>query len=546
MIDWRGLCLQKNVNRKKVRRSYDGSYKTRAKNTGYGDDRDRERALREVEERRRKRTERIKKADMRREKRQRFAQGKNLIYIVFLLFIIYFIGYGIVFMSRGSIPFDTIQYGTIDEPKTVKGIIVRDETVYKSTAGGAVIYNVSDKEKVKNGAEICSVRNEEAVKNLENDLNDINERIFTMQKNREELSLFYEDIKKVNSQIKDIVDETAYNFSTFNIDAVNNFKQSVQKKIETRNQMLLSENRGSLTESVEKRQEYENEISKNILKISASSGGIVSYYTDGLEETINISRLDNITKEETSMETDTFDIKTYVSQNDRVFKIVNSNNWYIAAYIPNNYIEEWKEGDSVVIYTDNDKTDGKVYANIYKLVSEEEESYVVLEITKDLIDYIDRRSINFEISRSEVGLKIPVSAVVSKTTLKIPKKYVKDGYIIKITENGKESLLIENSGGDEEGKYIYTPENKSILKLGDEIQNPDSIEDIYEVKEVINTQGVYIINSGIAEFKTLNTDDVIENSTHIIIKPENNPQIRLYDRILTDTTDIKEEDKIYD
>jgi len=555
MIDRRGLILQRN-GRNVTRGSRNSSNIQKKRNLRVSErnvrkvrsvnyDEDRKRSLREVEERRKIRAERIKKDNARREKRQRLTQGKSLIYIVFIFICIYFIGYGFVFMSRESIPFDTIQYGSIDEPKTVKGIIIRDETIYKSTADGAVIFNVSDKEKVKGGTEVCSVRDEKAVKSLEDNLTDINKSIFTMQENRSELSLFYEDVKKINSQIKDIVDANIYNFSVFNIDAVNDFKAAVQKKIDTRNQMLLSENRGSLTELVEKKKEQEDAISKSILTLSAKNGGIVSYYTDGLEESINIGKLDAITKEQTNMETETYDLKTFVSANDRVFKIVNSNEWYIAAYIPNSYIEDWKEDDSVVIYTDNDKTNGEISAVVHKLVNNSDESYVVLKITKYLLDYIDTRSINFEISRSEKGLKIPLSSIATKTILKIPKQYVKDDSVIKVSADGKENIIIENSGGDKDGAFIYTPENDNVLKLGDKVQNPEVTDDVYEIKEVINIQGIYIINSGIAEFKTLNTEESAQNSTHIIIKPENNPQIRLYDRILTDTSNVQEDDMIY-
>ena len=31
----------------------------------------------------------------------------------------------------------------------------------------------------------------------------------------------------------------------------------------------------------------------------------------------------------------------------------------------------------------------------------------------------------------------------------------------------------------------------------------------------------------------------------MIINPENNPKIRLYDRVLTDTSNVKEEEMIY-
>ncbi len=548
MIDWRGFILQKTNNRrntrKKVSNTRKSNLKAPKKKVRYSNG-DSKPSLNEVEERRRQRAERIKKLNARYEKRQKFTQGKFLISVAFLFIIVYFIGYGLVFMSRDSIPFDTIQYGSIDEPKSVKGIVVRDETVYKSTAAGAVVYDVSDKEKVRNGTVVCNIRDEDTVKSLEADLDDINKRIFTMQENRDELSLFYDDVKILNSQIKDIVDETIYNFSVLNIGVVNDFKSSVQKKIDTRNQLLLSENRGSLTGLIEKKQEQEEAISKNILTMSAKNGGIVSYYIDGLEESININSIDKITKEQTTMDTESFDIKTYVSPNDGVFKIVNSNDWYIAAYIPNSYIDGWKLNDSVNIYTDSDKTDGKILAKVYKLDSFEDESYVVLQITKDILNYIDKRSINFEISKSEVGLKIPLSAVVSKTILKVPKEYVKDDYVIKVSENENENIFIENSGSDSEGNFIYTPETDGGLKLGDNVLKPDSIDDIYEIKDVINIQGVYIINSGIAEFKTINTEGFSENSTHIVINPENNPKIRLYDRVLTDTSNVKEEEIIY-
>lgn len=501
----------------------------------------------EVRARRKARAMRIEKADARRETRRKFSQGKYLIYIVFILIIIYFIGYGIMFISRGSVVFETVQYGSIDEPNTIRGVIVRDETLYKANATGAVVYSVSDKEKVKNGAEICSVRDENAVKALEDELNDINESIFDMQENRDELSLFYEDVKKINLQIKDIVDENIYKFSMNDASAVSNFKSLVQKKIEARNQMLLSENRGSLTELVQKKKNQEQIISNSVSSISAQSGGVVSYYTDGLEETINVNTLGKITKEQTTMDTENFDIKTNVSPNDRIFKIVNSEEWYVAAYIPNSYIEGWQVNDPVNIYVDTTDDDGKIDATVYKLDAGDDQSYVVLKISKDMLDYIDKRIIDFEVSRSDVGFKIPLTSVVDKTTLKIPKQYVKDDMIIKVNEdNGStETISIENAGGDTDGKYVYTPEKDGIIKLGDVVQNPDSLDDKYTVKEVINTKGVYIVNSGLAQFKTINTDDSSENSTYIIINPEKNPQIRLFDRVLTDTENVEEEQKLY-
>ncbi len=532
-------------SRKKIKSNYRISNKDVRNMRGFISEEERKRSLRESEARSRRRKERLNKMAARKNKKEKLAQGKFLIYLVFVFIIIYFIGYGIMFFSKDSIHFDTIQYGSIDEPKTAKGIIVRDETLYKSTAEGAVIYNVSDKEKVKAGKAICEIRNEENVKELENDLEDINKSILSMQENRNDLSLFYEDVKKINLQIKNVVDNSIYNFSTLNIEALNDFKLALEKKMEARNQMLLSENRGSLSELAQKKKSQEDAISNSILTLSSKNGGIVSYYTDGLEDTINVSNIDSITKEQTIMDTESVDIKNYVTKDEKVFKIVNSSEWYIVAYIPNDYIEEWNVNDDVTIYTENNTSDGQISAKVSKLEKGENESYVRLVITKDILDYIDSRSINFEISHSKIGLKIPSSAVVSKTMLKIPKQYINEDYVIKISGDNKDNIIIENSGSDEEGNFIYTPQKEGVLKLGDKIQNPNSLDDVYEVKDVLNIKGIYIINSGIAEFKTLNVEDAVENNTHIIIKPEKNPKIRLYDRVLTDTENIEAEKMVY-
>ncbi|MDE6182365.1 MAG: hypothetical protein K2F59_04090, partial [Eubacteriales bacterium] len=270
-------------------------------------------------------------------------------FFIFFLIISYF-GFSIYkSLTKKPITYETINYGTIDNQKIAKGVIIRDETVYKAGRDGSLGFYKSGNERIKKGEIVASIKDETALQNTEQELEEINKRILEIQENREELSLFSEDVKKVDLQIQYILENNVYEFAENDMSSIYKIKDNVQKKLDIRNQMLLSETGGSISELANQRSAKEQIINSNTENISIKESGILSYYVDGLEEAFNIDNLDSITKEQTKMQAEKQDellnYKIQVLQGDAVFKIVESNEFYIASYIKTEYLNNWNEGD---------------------------------------------------------------------------------------------------------------------------------------------------------------------------------------------------------
>ncbi len=132
---------------------------------------------------------------------------------IFIFFIvlcfIYIIGSSVNFLTKKIVNYDVLSYGTIDTPKSASALVIRNEKVYNTDKTGVISYNIADNEKVKKGTVVCSVKDEAVVAQMQASLDDINEQIMKIQSERKDISVYSEDIKKYNLQMKDIIDESA-------------------------------------------------------------------------------------------------------------------------------------------------------------------------------------------------------------------------------------------------------------------------------------------------------------------------------------------------
>lgn len=479
-------------------------------------------------------------------KRNRMALG---VYIFIAVLIgVYLTGYTVRFLSRNVVNYDTIAYGSVDTPTSFTGVIIRDEEVYKTPAAGVISYEVTDADRVKKGTTVCTVKDEESLELMEENLDAINESIFKMQQEREDISIYSEDIARANEQIKNLVDNAAFSFAGGDVSSLYELRSNVQKKLDNRNQMLLTENKGALTELVSQREAAQSEIDKNTTTIAANSGGVVSYYTDGLEDTYKVDTMTDLTKEQT-LEGDKSEsgFKNSVKENDSVFKLVKSNMWYIAVYMPNEEITDWEEGDHENLYVkDSTGEDFTLDAVVQSLEDKGVEKLVIMEITKDMESFMNNRSISFETSMPKTGYKVANSAIVEETSLQIPADYVENENTVYKVENGSVSKVeINISGSDTETGVVYITLNLNELNVGDVLRKPDDATAQYTISDTMTIKGIFVMNSGIAEFKKINTTNSISNSTHTVLDVSLNNNIQIYDRVITDTSNIQKQQKVY-
>jgi hypothetical protein len=482
-------------------------------------------------------------------------KNKNAIRISVLMFCLVFtyMACSVVnAITKKTVQYDTIQYGTIDTPNVVQGVIIRDERVYTTPAAGMVEYECSDNEKVKKNTVVCNVMDAEKVAAMEKSLEDINESILKIQSERGDLSIYSEDVKKTNERIKTTVEDAVGDLTKHKLTKLYEFRDNVEAKMDERNQLLLSESKGSdLTNLVTQRKAQLSKIDDSISKVTANDGGIVSYFVDGKEEEYTPAELTKLTKKQTQINASSArsEYKTTVKAGDTLFKIVKSNDWYIAAYISSEQANEWEQGDLIRIYVkdeDGDTHSLVVTVNSITATDSEDEKYVTLKATRDMLDFIGARSVTFETETSFRGYKVPNSAIVEETLMKIPDGYItEDSLVYKVNGDNTEEVSVVVSGGDSENNISYVPVQLGVLNVGDTIKNPESGE-AFTISEVLNTKGIYVVNSGIAEFKTINMDGSNSNSTHTVLDDSKNTNIYIYDRIMTNTENIKKEQKVYE
>ena len=475
-------------------------------------------------------------------KTKKKSSSRKFLYIVFTMVMIYICGYFLSFFTHKKINSTIIEYADSDNPQIFSGTIIRNEKVYTAKHSGFISLNLHNLDIAKKNSIVCSISNKDSIEKLENDLSKINNDILAMQKNRVDISLFQNDIKNANNQIKEIIEKNIYACPQNDFNKINNLIDSVKKNLSLRNQILLTENHGNIKEMDEKKSDIENQIKKNINSIVANQTGIVSYILDGMEQMYTLNKLYSLKPEQLNIKTQTKEIlqNNSVNANDSVFKIIESNEWYIVCYIKNQYIKSIEENDSLTIFVE--KENDFVPLNIYIekiLPKNKNESYLVMKCTKFVHDYLQTRNVQFKLEdTNRHGFKIPVSAIDKKNLFKIPENFVtKKENTYEVTKKNNEHVPIKIYDSDE--NYYFA--ESSALKSKDIIISSDKE---YEISQTKKIRGIYIANTGIAEFKKINFTEQIPTAGFIIIDPKLNPSIKIYDRIITDIEKINDEQKI--
>lgn len=467
--------------------------------------------------------------------------------LVLVLMLVYLGGYIYSYLSRPKIIETLVVFGSVDQTDLFDGIIVRDEEVYRSGYDGVVVYNLNDYDRVKKDGGVCSIQESQAEK-IEEDLTKINKNIISMQEDREEYLLFDDDIKAANSQIKKAADELSFSLSENNVQTLYSMSEKITQTLDVRNQMLFTENRGNTKSLIQERDVIESQLSSAKHPVSSSSSGIVSYLTDGLESILTVDGLDTISMEQTLMKVNYDELKysKEVSSGDPVFKIIKSSDWYIAAYIDKPLTSDWAENASKTIYIKNGDTFDLLDTVIHKIENTGEKTYVVFRSNKKLVDYLDCRNLTFKVEQGVVeGLKIPNSAIVDKTLLKIPKKFVFEengkNSVTKKTADKEETIPVTFTDSDDE--YYYVLHDYNNLRYDDTLVSGG---EYMKITETENIKGVYVTNSGATVFKRIVPGgNYSENATHTILDPSLNKGLKVQDRIVTDAKYIAEKQLVY-
>lgn len=505
---------------------------------------------------RQQRKKRAKNSNLRvvKRKKQTVKTGSILSTICFLVFIIYVSGYVISVLSAPTIPITNVTRGSIDTPRMINGVIVRDERVYRAEDSGTVHFTLSNHDRTRRGMVVATIQNEAEVNAIQESIADLDYRIIRMQETRDNFSIYSDDVRRINRDMRSILDSGMYMRLNGNMANLHATVDNLDRHMTLRNQMLLGEYRGSVMPLVQDRMSYQNRLNQNLSSITSNTSGIISYHVDGFEESLTMDRLRNLTRLEINLriEPDLVPINRGVNAGDAVFRIVASNEWYIVSYIENDMIGHWQPNMFTSIYIQCEQTNSfqEQHVQIVEINRGDRESYVILRSTRGMLDHIDRRNIRFQVTSGVYeGLKIPNTAIVNRSLLRIPIDMVQEEetHVMVRRQEGYAVVpvpIVIKVRNTDEG-YVYVLQDFSVINIGDVLLSPDGTE-LYQISGLENFEGVFIINSGIAQFRRIIIDEnTPSNFSHTVLDPHRNNAIRVHDRIVSDARNIQEGQTIF-
>ncbi len=469
--------------------------------------------------------------------------------VLFAIIFIYILKYTADFVSGNTnISIDTVDYGTIDIPNSFEGIVVRDEYVVTASKAGQPSFNYAQGDKIKKNATVCTVGESETAKSAEDKLQTLDENIIETQKNKIDISKYKDEIDGVEKSISSSIASAQARIALGNYNDVYTMRSAVQTQMDIRTGIWISENSESSDSMAAERKAYENQLTNSLETLSAPESGILVLSSDGNEDKFTPDTIANITEKDIST---SYDIKymsktTNVEAGSPAFKVVRDNNWYICSYIDSSIASEWEVGDTKTIRAIVDKSEISVEFRIDSMTAGEAKTYVVFKTNKNIQDFLSVRTLEFYITDSSYqGLKIPNTAIIEKTFLKIPVGCVSESLsgtsVVKRTDGKDEIVKVDIESMDEE--FAYIRQDFDALKIGDTILNGTGETAVeYKISEVSTQVGVLTANGAYAEFSRIVV--LGQNSQYTIADPSAS-SLKAYDKMIVDASQINEGDEIY-
>ncbi len=435
--------------------------------------------------------------------------------VLFVIILLYIVFVSVHFIRKEHIAIYEVTEKQIYDDNTTTGIAVRKEEVYTADQAGYVGYYNKNSSKVSKGSTIYTI----------DPAGTYNDKL--TESDTAELSS--ENISDIRGKIKSF--HTDFRYDDYS--SVYNFKYSVESSVLA----LVSDTMIA--------QLQDSPGNSGFSLYSANNTGIVTYWTDGLENLDETSVNEDCFIEENHPKT-THKTSDSINVGEAACKIVTDENWNIIIKLDEKQKQKLEDKDTVRIRFMKDNLETTVP---YTLFSADDADYANIALDRYMIRYIDDRYIKLElILNSAEGLKIPVSSVLEKNCYVIPAEYITKG-----GDSGNDVLVYEYTKKDgskgsrniesfayKDDKYVYV--DALLIQPGTNICIPSS-EKRFPVSEIKAIKGVYNVNEGYCQFKHI--EIIYENKEYCIVKKDTEYGLSVYDHIVVNPDIIDEDDIIY-
>ncbi len=274
----------------------------------------------------------------------------------------------------------------------------------------------------------------------------------------------------------------------------------------------------------------------------AAADGIVCYSMDGYEN-FNASLLTDAVFDEKSYGMMRLKTGDKVAPGDPVYRLIDSENWSLYIQLTAKQIVKLDSSSNIRVKF---LKDGVTQNASFTILQNENGTYFGrLDFTSGLIRYLDSRYIDIElVTNNAVGLKIPVSSILTKQFYTIPEEYStyggnkkNIGFLKATTDrsgNATTSFVTPTIYHHTDGKYYV---DSSAFHDGDIIIR-DGSTDRFIVRDQAALEGVYCMNKGYAVFRRISILD--KNEDYCIIEKGTPYGIAQFDNIVENASTVRD------
>lgn len=363
-----------------------------------------------------------------------------------------------------------IENGDISSTTESVGYIIREEKLFQGNNYKNGIYQIkTEGQRVAKGDPIFRY--------YTNNENDLIEKIAKLDLQIQDAieqnksSIYSSDISAIDNQIEEKLKDIV---KINKISKVLEYKKEINNALTKKAKLTgeLSPAGSYIKELISKRSEYEKELNSGSEYIKSTMSGLVSYRIDGLEESLTVNNISQLTDEYLK----NLNLKTseIIPSSDECGKIVNNYYCYITIITDAEEAKKLEINDTLKLELSIGKV---VKAKVYQLTEQESGNMImVLKITDCVEELISYRKIPVEIIWwSANGLKVPNSSIAEKDGMNyIVRKRVgyTDDILVKVLKKSEKYSIIENYTSLELKELGYSANeiaNMKSISLYDEI-----------------------------------------------------------------------------
>lgn len=336
-------------------------------------------------------------------------KGTSLLKGLIILLVAVFAGHQFISSVYSPVKTETAVYYEAADGLNITGLIIRNETLVTAAQDGVMHFVVSDGSRVAKDGVIANIYDSETASITLGEIDSVNAKIADIEEMLSYNDLEAADLDMLNAKARQslnnlIVSGANGNYEDFAdcsqalLSAMNRQKAAMGQTTDFSAQLEeLKSRQASLSSSLP--------AAKGTVK-AAESGYFVSK-ADGYENVLSCDNLDGVTPEFLN------GIEAEEVPAGVIGKIVSDYEWYIAANMTINESLNYKEGDSLTIYT-SVKSYPKLPVTVSKInISESSSSAVVIFACSEMnSELASMRSGPMTVVRQEYsGLKVPSSAL---------------------------------------------------------------------------------------------------------------------------------------